>query len=123
MKLSPNFSGHEFFCPCCQKQDMHPGTVHRLQRLRIFYGHPISIVKGGGYRCQDYASDRPGSAHTLGMAVDPAIPQGDLFKVLRLALDVGFTGIGIKNKGGRWQLHLDDAPGGSNRVRPWIWTY
>lgn len=123
MKLTENFDSEEFACPCCGKSEMEPDFMIKLQALRDMYLKPIKVVKGGGYRCKDYPSSYY-SAHKEGRAVDPGIPQEDLFDVVCYALDCGFTGIGIKNSNGRWQLHLDDAemiP--SIRPRPWLWTY
>ena len=120
--LTDNFSAYEFECPCCGQSDMHPGTLARLQLLRDDYGKSMSFVEGGGYRCKDY--DSKSGAHFQGRAVDPAPPKADLYPLMALAIKHGFTGIGIKNKGGRWQLHLDDCedqPG--VRPRPWVWTY
>jgi len=98
-------------------------TLRRLQALRTRYGQPIHIVEGGGYRCANYDSNEH-SAHREGRAIDPAIPREDLFRVIELAQRVGFKGIGVKNRNGRWQLHLDDAPNLPGiRPRPWIWTY
>lgn len=121
--LTTNFDKKEFACPCCGKAEMHGRTVSRLQAVRDAYGKPIGIVTGGGYRCSNYSTSHF-SAHNTGEAVDLNIPVADLYKVLSLSIGAGFTGIGIKNKNGKWQLHIDDArelPG--IRPRPWVWTY
>jgi len=102
---------------------MHQDTLEKLQRLRTLYGRAIRIVEGGGYRCPVYHSGEH-SAHREGRAVDLGIYLEDYYAVIGLAQLQGFTGIGIKNHGGRWQIHLDDAvnlPG--IRPRPWVWTY
>ena len=119
--LTDDFDRSEFACPCCGGSEMNPLTIHRLQELRTAYGKPMGIVRGGGYRCEAYDGKR--GTHTEGKAVDPAVPRADLYRVMRLAFHLGFTGIGVKQKGGRWQLHLDDAPAKEGRPRPWIWTY
>jgi hypothetical protein len=59
----------------------------------------------------------------MGVAVDPGIPRADMFTVLKIAIELGFTGYGLKQKGGRWQMHLDDYEGDAKRPRPWLWTY
>lgn len=120
--LSKNFSAWEFACPCCGESKMATRTITRLQRVRSRYGKPMGIVPGGGYRCAKYDDSK--TAHRTGEGVDPSVPRGDLYRVIQIAMEEGFTGIGVKNKSGRYQLHLDDAaeiPG--VRPRPWIWTY
>ncbi len=64
--------------------------------------------------------------HTTGQAVDVSVSGGPAYELLGIALEEGFTGIGVKQKGahkGRF-LHLDDLeykPG--EHIRPTIWSY
>jgi hypothetical protein len=110
-------------CPCCARERLKKSSLMRLQRLRSLYGKPIGIIEGGGYRCESYTSSEI-SAHHSGHAFDLAYPREDHWLLLSLAMQVGFTGIGDKNKKGRYQLHLDDAPDiPHQRPRPWKWTY
>lgn len=121
--LTADFSRDEFRCPCCKAYGMQRETIAKLQQLRSRYGKAIGIVQGGGYRC---ARQLKGSlsAHGEGRAADLGVPREDLFSLVKLAIGVGFTGLGIKNKKGKWQLHVDDAPAIDDlRPRPWIWTY
>jgi zinc D-Ala-D-Ala carboxypeptidase len=121
--LTKNFSSDEFRCPCCNQSKMNPEFMERLQKLRDAFGSPFSPVKGGGYRCEYYNGSITG-AHVEGRAIDPNIANVDYHKFIKLAFELGFTGIGVKNKGGRFQLHLDDTgtiPG--IRPRPYVWTY
>ena len=120
--LTTNFSAYEFECPCCGQSNMRPETLERLQKLRDDYGKSMSFVKGGGFRCLKY--DGKAGTHTQGRAVDPNTPKEDLYLLIGLAMQYGFTGIGVKNKKNRWQLHLDDAENQPGiRPRPWVWTY
>lgn len=118
-----DFEPWEFFCPCCGRERMEKKTLLRIQRLRTDYGKRLSVVKGGGWRCENYANSTT-SAHHEGKAVDLGYPIGDHFVLVDLGFKHGFRGIGDKCKGGKYQLHLDDAdeiPG--VRPRPWKWTY
>jgi len=122
-QLTQNFWAHEFACPCCGASHMNEQTMKKLQALRGRYGKPIHIVEGGGFRCANYDKSQYG-AHKEGRAVDPTFPREDLYRLIQLAIRCGFTGIGVKNKDGKFQLHLDDAPNlTGKRPRPWIWTY
>lgn len=118
-----DFEPHEFFCPCCGRERMNKQTLLRIQRLREDYGKPLSVVKGGGWRCENY--DHSGtSAHREGKAWDSGYPWEDHFLMVDLAFKHGFRGIGDKNKGGKFQLHMDDATAIIGvRPRPWKWTY
>lgn len=122
--LSENFSSTEFACPCCGQSDMDSGFIQKLQTLRDVLGVSIRIIPdGGGYRCSVYLNGSK-SAHGEGRAADLNISRSYYYEIITMAEGLGFTGIGIKNKDGKFQLHLDDAeeiPG--VRPRPWIWTY
>ena len=120
--ITNNFSEHELACPCCGIAKYNTGSVHRLQRVRDRYGKRIDIVDGGGYRCVEYGGSNT-SAHYDGMGFDLGIPKEDLLLVEKIALDEGFTGKGLKNHNGEYQIHIDDAPPLPTRPRPWSCTY
>lgn len=120
------FHEAEFECKCgCGRANMEPAFLARMETLRAAFGKPIFI--NSGYRCPSYnrrisptGIDGP---HTTGQAADIDVNRGDAFRLLQLAMNHGFTGIGVQQKGGRRYLHLDtltDAPG---RPRPTIWSY
>jgi hypothetical protein len=43
--------------------------------------------------------------------------------VLKLALEAGFTGIGVAQKGSGRFMHLDDLLNDEGQPRPTIWSY
>ena len=107
--------------------------MDRLQLLRSHYGFPLTITSG--YRSSRHSVEaakttRPGS-HVRGRAVDIACAGVDAFEILTEALAVGFSGIGVKQKGytrrGSMEnrfLHLDDLGLGEHTApRPTIWSY
>jgi hypothetical protein len=48
----------------------------------------------------------------------------EVYVLTKLAMQHGFTGIGLKQHGASRFLHLDDLPNGNpTGPRPWIWTY
>ncbi|WP_084611395.1 D-Ala-D-Ala carboxypeptidase family metallohydrolase [Zooshikella ganghwensis] len=119
------FSDRELTCRCgCGQQQMQPDFMSRLIELRILCGFPLPVTSG--YRCANHPEEKkkttPG-AHSLGCAVDIACQGEQAVIVLKHALDLGFTGIGIKQKGGSRFIHLDMAPKTTTRPRPWIWSY
>ena len=119
----PNFTEAEFKCSHTGKCRMHAGFMDRLQRLRTRYGKPMVITSG--YRDATHPIEArkasPG-AHATGRAADIAVDRGDAYELLKLALELGFTGIGINQKGSGRFIHLDDLPGGDH-LRPTIWSY
>lgn len=122
-RLTKNFHSNEFVCPCCGQAEIDQKSIERLQMLREVYGKPLGIVEGGGYRCDLYGGAGY-SAHKEGKAFDLSYPKADHYELVMLAFNMGFTGIGDKNKDGKFQLHIDDAePIPGKRHRPVKWSY
>lgn len=121
----PNFSKEEFDCKHTGKNEMKPEFMQKLQELRNAYGKPMSI--SSGFRDKTHPIEakkkRPG-AHYSGMAADVRVDRGDAYELLKIALEIGFTGIGIQQKGSGRFIHLDTIPNGHEGfVRPTIWSY
>jgi len=120
------FKPFELACRCdCGHEGIQPGLVYLLDRLREVYGKPLIVTSG--YRCpqhnQRVSSTGPSGPHTTGLAVDLGVSGREAVTVLRLALSLGFTGIGVQQKGGGRFLHLDMVPDSHGHKRPWIWSY
>tara|TARA_R100000808_G_C2103397_1_gene119775 strand:+ start:332 stop:742 length:411 start_codon:yes stop_codon:yes gene_type:complete len=121
----PNFSFSELACRETGECVVDEVLVDCLQRLRDKVG-PVTVTSG--YRSSsssvERAKKRPGT-HAMGLAVDVACAGKEAFAVLQTALDVGFTGIGVSQKGENRFLHLDivthldDFPA----TRPSVWSY
>ena len=104
---------------------MDKATMDRLQLLRDHYGLPLTITSG--YRSPRHsieaAKAAPGT-HSMGRAVDIACNGVEALDLLEEALEVRFTGFGVKQKGEHRFLHLDDLkPGEHTAPRPTIWSY
>ena len=116
-KLSRNFTRSELQCPCCQKCEINPVLLTRIQSLRDLLG-PITITSG--YRClkqNKKVGSAKNSQHLKGNAVDIRIKKLDSirrFKLIKNVYMLGFTGIGI----GKNNFHVDirDGP-------PSSWSY
>jgi zinc D-Ala-D-Ala carboxypeptidase len=123
-KRWPNFGPEEFRCKHTGKLHMHAGFMDRLQRLRTAYGKPMRITSG--YRSPEHpiesAKAQPG-AHATGRACDVAVQGSDALRLIVLAERLGFTGIGVQQKGTGRFIHLDDLPASDGRPRPHIWSY
>jgi zinc D-Ala-D-Ala carboxypeptidase len=120
--LYPNFSADEFNCSHCGKNEMQAEFMSRLQALRMRYGKPMKITSG--YRCPEHPIEakkaKPG-AHASGLACDVGVDGQQAYELMKDAFALGFTGIGVSQKGsGSRFIHLDmleEAP------RPNIWSY
>ena len=117
----PNFKAEEFNCRHCGKNEMQSEFMARLQHLRGIYGKSMTI--SSGYRCPQHPieakKDAPGP-HSTGLACDVAVQGAEAHKVLTLALELGFTGIGVQQKGTGRFIHLDMVAGAN---RPTVWSY
>lgn len=120
----PNFSKREFDCSHTGENGMQAEFMALLQRLRVAYGKPM--VVSSGYRSPRHPIEArkavPG-AHASGYACDIAVQGGDAYEVLRIALSLGFTGIGVQQKGGGRFIHLDTQPASARVPRPTVWSY
>lgn len=101
--------------------------LDRLERLRAGFGRPLIITSGyrsPGHNARVSTTGRTGP-HTTARAVDIGIYGGDALELVQLGYDLGFTGIGINQRGAVSSrfVHLDDLPGDGQTPRPWIWSY
>ena len=124
------FTPDEFKCSHCGKEEMQKEFIVRMDMLRRRLGTPLSI--NSGYRCPDHPIEYekrrqnptalPGP-HTTGRAADFSISGASAFEALYLAKLIGFSGIGIQQKGSGRYLHFDDLDAAQGRPRPWCWSY
>lgn len=120
-----HFTLEEFKCKHCDRNLIEKDFVDKLDALRETLGRPLRVTSG--YRCPDHnqkvsTTGRDGP-HTTGRAVDLAVDGVTAFKLVQLAIQAGFTGIGVQQKGINRFIHLDDLPATDRRPRPTIWSY
>ena len=121
--LYPNFAPAEFACRATGKCAMNPDFMARLQKLRTLYGKPMRITSG--YRDRTHPVEMRKAttgAHSMGRAADIAVEGWDAMRLVQLAVEVGFSGIGVQQKGGGRFIHVDDVPAGV-LPRPAMWSY
>ena len=87
--------------------------MSKLDELREKLKQPMTI--SSGYRSESHNIAIGGSkqsAHLKGCAVDVVCSGHKAFEIVRLAMELGFTGIGVKQKGvhGKRFIHLDTMP-------------
>ena len=100
---------------------MDEKLLSMLDELREAYGYPIKITSD--YRSPDHpieaAKKQPGE-HAYGAAVDiESVGDEKTFKLVKAAIEVGFTRIGVSRKKGFIHLGIGypDAPDTT------LWTY
>jgi len=119
--LYKNFTKVEFDCTHCGANQMTPAFMSKLQALRIKYGKPMRITSG--FRCAQHpieAKKATPGAHASGCACDVGVEGQDAYQLLRLAFELGFTGIGVQQKGSSRFIHLDTL---EQPPRPNVWSY
>ena len=119
----PNFSEKEFACRHCGKCEMDLDFVAKLQELRSKVDLPMKI--SSGYGCKDHPVEAKKSApgtHNEGVAADILCFGSNAHKILSMALELKFQGIGVNMKGDRNSrfIHLDMS---KKKSRPTIWSY
>tara|TARA_R100001086_G_scaffold78227_1_gene37895 strand:- start:33 stop:416 length:384 start_codon:yes stop_codon:yes gene_type:complete len=120
------FSERELACKGTEECEMNEEFMEKLIKLRKKYNRPMII--SSGYRSIAYNSSINGarySPHLYGRAVDVLCYGKPTYDLIKLAINMEMTGIGLQQRGnydGRF-VHLDDMPKSQNHNRPWIWTY
>lgn len=117
----PNFSEKEFRCSHTGNCRMDAGFMEKMQQLRDKYGKPMTITSG--YRDVTHpieAQKEKAGIHTMGLAADVACNGQEAYHLLKLAFDLGFTGIGIAQKGHSRFIHLDIY---TKPPRANVWSY
>lgn len=108
------FTRKEFDCQETGENKIPDAFIHRLDSLRGRCGFPFVITSG--YRSPQHsieaAKDKPGE-HTRAAADIRVSGGSQRYTLVREALDMGFSGIGVADS----YIHLDD------RDIQAMWTY
>ncbi len=119
---SKYFSLSETECKCGCGFDLTPEFKQECDNLREIYGEPLSMSSGA--RCASYnqkvSTTGPQGPHTTGCAADFAVSGGKAHKLLGIIMAMGFTGVGIQQKGTARFIHADTL---KSAPRPNVWSY
>lgn len=120
-----HFKIEDFSCHHCGVNLIDHSFVDKLDELRERAGVPLPV--NSGYRCPIYndmvSATGDSGPHTTGHAADLKVDRGNAYAVLKMALLMGFTGVGVAQKGLTRYLHLDDLAGAPGQPRPTLWSY
>lgn len=119
----PNFTEEELNCSFTGKENPNiiafTQLMDRVQSLRDRVGIPFKVTSG--YRDKSHPNEvhkTSGGMHTKA-AIDIQVPVEYCHRVLRLAFELGFTGVGVNLAGDHKYrfIHLD------LREAPRVWSY
>lgn len=115
------FTEAELNCNHCGRLVIHAPSVVKLDELRERLGKPV--ILNSAYRCSEHDAAIGGAGiHPLGQCFDISIHGPDAYRLIKIAMDLDFTGIGVNQSGpfrGRF-VHLDTL---ENDLRPRVWSY
>ena len=120
------FSVDELKCKGTDECEMDEGFMKKLEALRHEFNEPMIV--SSGYRHESYNQVIGGaknSPHLYGKAVDIVISGKSAYRLMKLAIQHGFTGIGVSQRGPHEKrfLHIDTMENSDTHPRPWIWSY
>jgi len=118
------FSQRELTCKCgCGRQEMSPEFMYKIEAIREKLGFPFPVTSA--YRCPEHnqkvSSSGPHGPHTTGRAIDISVRGDRAHALLGAAMEAGFSGIGVSQKGSARFIHLDDLT--DSHPRPTVWSY
>lgn len=101
--------------------------MDKLQALRDACQMALPVTSGYRSPAHNAAVSHTGETgpHTTGRAVDLNVFGFKAFRIMALAPTLGFTGIGLDQKGPSEKriIHLDDLPAADGQPRPCVWSY
>ena len=120
------FSVDELKCKGTDECEMDEGFMKKLEVLRHEFNEPMIV--SSGYRHESYnqvIGRAKNSPHLYGKAVDIVISGKSAYRLMKLAIQHGFTGIGVSQRGPHEKrfLHIDTMENSDTHPRPWIWSY
>lgn len=126
-KWFPYFTNKELACKCgaCHSDGLEMNNDFMSKIIELRQDLNIPFIVSSAYRCPAHnnavSSTGDNGPHTTGRAIDIVMSGENAFKLAMRALDLGFTGLGVNQKGASRFIHLDDL--GGNYPRPRIWSY
>lgn len=119
-----HFTEAEMRCRETGECRMDDAFMAKLDELREAFGKPLTVTSGfrSAAHSIERKKDRPG-VHTTGTACDFGVSGADAYRLMFLAMQMGFRGIGVQQKGTGRFVHVDMAPDAPGQPRPTVWSY
>jgi len=116
-----HFDAWEFDCKHTGENHMREEFIRKLNNLREAFGGALIVHSGWRHATHpaEAKKSKPGT-HNMGIAADLRVGPGlDAYRIVQLAMQMGFTGIGISQRNGYPRfIHLDINPN-----RKAVWSY
>lgn len=123
--MTPHFTKAELACKCGCGMLPAQDFMDKIELLRLSVGFALPVTSAA--RCAKHNAKVSGTGatgpHTTGRAIDFGVDRQKAYTVMATAMRMGFTGIGVQQKGGGRFVHVDDLPNGPGCQRPTIWSY
>ena len=117
----PFFTKAEFDCKHTGNNEMQHKFMLKLVELRKLFNQPMRITSG--YRDPSHPVEakktHSNGEHTKGKCCDVACSPQDRYRLVALAIQLGFTRIGVANS----FIHLGTATSEDGLPSPAIWIY
>lgn len=123
--MTEHFPDSELACKCGCGMLPAKDFMDKVEALRRSLGFPMAVTSAA--RCPDHNAKVSGTGrtgpHTTGRAIDLAVSGSKAYALVSSATFMGFSGIGVQQKGGGRFIHLDDLPNAPGQPRPTVWSY
>jgi len=123
--MTPHFTNAELACKCGCGMLPQQDFMDKIEKLRLSLGFALPVTSAA--RCPEHNAKVSGTGrtgpHTTGRAIDIGVLGNKAHWLLTAALIMGFSGIGVAQKGSGRFIHLDDLPNSPTSPRPFVWSY
>jgi len=115
---SRHFSRRELQCKHTGYCDMDQGFLDKLDALREAFGAPLVLTSAFRHSTHPVEAKKPvPGIHASGRAADISVTGEDAYRLVHLAMELGFGGIGVAQSAKGRFIHVDTRP------KRTIWTY
>jgi len=123
--MTPHFnvvSDPKLACSCGCGMLPQRDFMDKIERLRVRCGFPLRVTSAARCAAHNSKVSSTGNTgpHTTGRAIDFGIDGERAYDIVRHAIQMNFTGIGVNQKGTGRFIHVDDIIGPN---RPRVWSY
>lgn len=123
--MTPHFPASSVSCKCGCGMLPRMDFMEKVEALRLKLGFPMPVTSAA--RCAEHnakvSATGASGPHTTGRALDVGVGGENALRVIVEARGMGFTGIGVSQKGASRFIHIDDLPNAEGQPRPHIWSY
>ena len=123
--MTPHFPASSVACKCGCGMLPKADFMEKVEALRVKLGFPLPVTSAARCATHNAKVSATGASgpHTTGRALDVGVRGENALRVIVEARNMGFTGIGVSQKGAARFIHIDDLPNAEGQPRPTVWSY